>query len=280
MDDRFVSKIRLMCLAGLIGFAGGCDPGNLSRSDADHNPYYQKAKRAMESREFKEAVGLYQKALSVNPQFADAHLEIGLLYDDKLKDPVAAIYHYRQYLELRPDSSKRQVVMDFIERAKLGLASQLPQAPLSEPAELTRLQDLNATLVQENALLQAKVGELEQALASPSQPPLQPSPPPTVPVATVVETPARVAPPPEPAPVRVAQAAPPHPTPRVPAPPSHSVTDSRRGRLHVVQKGDTLQSLALKYYGTRSAWDRIFHANRDQVASKNDLRIGQKLAIP
>jgi nucleoid-associated protein YgaU len=47
-----------------------------------------------------------------------------------------------------------------------------------------------------------------------------------------------------------------------------------------VQKGDTLQSLALRFYGTRSGWEKIYEANRSCLASKDQLKIGQPLTIP
>src|SRR5207244_3284471 len=49
---------------------------------------------------------------------------------------------------------------------------------------------------------------------------------------------------------------------------------------HVVQKGDTLQSLALRYYGTRSEWGKIYAANRTILPSKDQLKVGQQLVIP
>jgi len=78
-------------------------------------------------------------------------LELGLLSDDKLADPIAAIYHYRRYLELRPDSEKRKLVEDFIERSRLALAAKFPQSPPVDSSELTRLQSEKAVLLQENA---------------------------------------------------------------------------------------------------------------------------------
>jgi len=52
-------------------------------------------------------------------------------------------------------------------------------------------------------------------------------------------------------------------------------------RHHTVAKGDTLFSLAQKYYGSRSKWRDIFAANRDVLASENSpLRIGVDLKIP
>ena len=36
----------------------------------------------------------------------------------------------------------------------------------------------------------------------------------------------------------------------------------------------------LRYYGTRSAWEKIYAANRTILASKDQLKVGQQLAIP
>lgn len=54
----------------------------------------------------------------------------------------------------------------------------------------------------------------------------------------------------------------------------------RPERIHVVASGDTLTSLAQKYYGDASKWNKIFEANRDVLPSSNSLQIGQKLKIP
>jgi len=123
----------------------------------------------------------------VNPDFAKAHLELGLLNDDKLGDPIAAIYHYRRYLELRPDSEKRKLVEDFIERAKLSLAAKLPQSPVVDPGELARLQSDKAALLQENATLRSRVAELEKAVTVAATTAAEP------PTAAVVSTPHRSA---------------------------------------------------------------------------------------
>jgi nucleoid-associated protein YgaU len=46
-------------------------------------------------------------------------------------------------------------------------------------------------------------------------------------------------------------------------------------------RGDTLFSLSLRYYGTRSKWRDIFAANRGVLASENSpLKIGVELKIP
>jgi tetratricopeptide (TPR) repeat protein len=116
--------------------------------------------------DYQAAVGLYGKALMTDPQSAPTHLESGSLYDEKLGDPIAAIYHYRQSLALQPNSDKQQLMQDFIERAKLSLAAKLPQAASVGPNEVARFRSENAGLIQENIALEAEVAELEGAAAA------------------------------------------------------------------------------------------------------------------
>jgi tetratricopeptide (TPR) repeat protein len=238
---------------------------------AEQEVNYLRAKKLNEQQDFQAAAEFYKKTLSVNPDFAKAHLELGLLSDEKLGDPIAAIYHYRRYLELRPDSEKRQLVEDFIERARLSLAAKLPQSPVVDPGELARLQNDKAALLQENAMLRSRVAELEKATTVAATAVAEP-PTGTVALAPV---PASVATPgPVPAPTVVMAAAPVTPF----AEPSPA--EPSRVHTYLVQKGDTLQSLALRYYGTRSAWEKIYQANRSGLPSKNQLKVGQQLVIP
>lgn len=51
-------------------------------------------------------------------------------------------------------------------------------------------------------------------------------------------------------------------------------------RTHVVASGDTLTSIAEKYYGDASKWQKVFEANKDVLPNANSLQIGQKLKIP
>lgn len=42
----------------------------------------------------------YEKALAVKPDYAAAHLNLGLLFEDALKQPDQAVKHYREYYRL------------------------------------------------------------------------------------------------------------------------------------------------------------------------------------
>jgi 5'-nucleotidase / UDP-sugar diphosphatase len=51
-------------------------------------------------------------------------------------------------------------------------------------------------------------------------------------------------------------------------------------RIHIVQKGDTLSSIAAKYYGSANQWRKIVNANRTNLPDPNRLAPGVKLIIP
>jgi hypothetical protein len=50
-------------------------------------------------------------------------------------------------------------------------------------------------------------------------------------------------------------------------------------RTHVVQKGETLSSIAAKELGSSTRFLEIFEANRDQLSDANDVRVGMTLRI-
>jgi tetratricopeptide (TPR) repeat protein len=235
-----VKPCLLIIAGGLALLAGGCD---LSPTPPEQSAAYQQAQKLREANDYRAAAQSYQQLLDDHPRFARGHLEWGLLCDEKLGDPIGAIYHYRRYLELEPSADKRRVVEDFIERAKLSLAAKLPQPAGVDTSELLRLQAQNAALAAELAALKTKPSEFSEAATSGV---------------------ARVAAPPPPPATAAASAVPETPKPRV----------------HVVQKGDTLYSLAVRYYNDRTAWKKIYEANRAALSNKDQLRIGQSLVIP
>ena len=74
------------------------------------------------------------------------------------------------------------------------------------------------------------------------------------------------------------QAAPAAPQPKgsyAPAPPR------KAARTYVVRKGDTLQKISKKFYGTTKKWRRIYKANRKTLSKGPDkIQPGMQLVIP
>lgn len=63
----------------------------------------------------------------------------------------------------------------------------------------------------------------------------------------------------------------PKPTPPVPPPSS---------TYYVVRKGDTLSSIAKKFYQNSQLWPRIYEANKDIIKNPNIIYEGMRLVIP
>ena len=74
------------------------------------------------------------------------------------------------------------------------------------------------------------------------------------------------------------KAAPATPQPKV----SYAPTPPKKAaRTYVVRKGDTLQKISKKYYGTTKKWRRIYKANRKMLSKGPDkIQPGMKLVIP
>jgi LysM repeat protein len=49
---------------------------------------------------------------------------------------------------------------------------------------------------------------------------------------------------------------------------------------YIVKKGDTLQKISAKFYGTTKRWTLIYKANRDKIKSPDKVFPGQILVIP
>lgn len=80
------------------------------------------------------------------------------------------------------------------------------------------------------------------------------------------------------APVAAASPAAPAPAPAAAAAPAAAPAGA--GKVHVVEKGDTLSAIAKRYYGKAGLYTKIFDANRDVLDDPNLIKPGQKLRIP
>lgn len=51
-------------------------------------------------------------------------------------------------------------------------------------------------------------------------------------------------------------------------------------KIHTVQSGETLSSIARDYYGDANEYMAIFEANRDKLSDPDKIQVGQELVIP
>lgn len=302
MRKRLNIPAALVFLALLL--AAGCDRSDsLALTSETDEPNYREGQRLAKQGRNQEALNAYLKVIAKRDETApESHLEAGLILMRHVKDPIAAIYHFRKYRELQPNSRQAVYVGGLIEAARRDFARTLSATPLESQAERLEMQEQIDRLIRENDQLKAELVALHAGVASstpvtrsrgsldsstdgpsislsssvPSTPVVTQSEPPSVVVdespaastaADSVEAPPTIQ--------RVAAAPPTRPGFSKPTAPS--------GRRHTVAKGDTLFSLAQKYYGsrTRVKVQAIVDANRDVLTSPDaPLRLGMELKIP
>lgn len=266
----FSGKLCLCALATAVLMAvNGCEPTDQGSVDDEKEPHFVLGKSRVNAMDYTGAVEAFEESLEVDPHSAAAHFELGWLFEEKVSDPAAAIYHYEQYLKLEPDASNADVIRQRIDSCKQQLATDVLQLP-STPAAEEQLEKL----VEQNRQLQAQVDQLttvvkqwnayyasEQARAA-STPSVAPAPQ----TQDSSPTPEDVTP----QPAGGYQAAYATDGARTPATPART-----KPRTHLVTTGETLAAIARKYNVSLAALEE---ANPGLNARK--LRVGQAVNLP
>lgn len=298
----------LLAMAALI-FVAGCERADVAVFTVEGDePGYRRGKDLIKQGRNQEALNEFLKVIEKRglDNAPESHLEVGLLYQFHIKDPIPAIYHYQKFRELKPNSPQADLVRQRIDAATRDFAKKLLGNPLEKDLDRLTSDELVKELRRENDLLKAKVAALsagkivasresetpaiEDTPATAANPPanaedspvqrasLEPEVAPVTPVTSSVA----VRPPvPAPQPTRTATQVT-QPTSRPGTTPAPTTTRPPAGnaRRHVITKGDTLYSLAQKYYGNKSRWKDIYAANRDVMRSPDDYKVGMTLKIP
>lgn len=195
------------------------------------------------------AIKLYAEALDDNQRLARAHLDIALLLHHHTEDYVRAIYHYERYLELCPQTEKRDMIENRIRIAKQSfVASVIPgDRKVAPEARITTEDEQKAdevtALKKENAALKSRLKQLTSEVR-PSN-------------AELARLPSRV--------VGSGQ---------------ETSSSQLRIRTYRVERGDTLASIATEICKDAGMWRKIYEANRDKLRSPDDIKVGQILVIP
>ena len=184
---------------------------------------------------FTEAINLYEAALDGAAGSADVHYKLGLIYDDKLNDPLNAVHHFKRFLALQPTGKRAEEVKRFLKRDELALSTSLAGDSMVPRSELARLTN-------ENLSLRQQLGERWAA-------------------------------------EKLARAAQKN-SPKPKSPANEGGGEGKGTRSYTVQPGDTLASIARKFYKSSARWPRIMEANSKTLSKPADLKPGQTLVIP
>lgn len=247
-------------LVGLL--LAGCSLSSDSQQDDEKEPHFVLGKSRVNAMDYAGAVEAFKESLEVDPHSAPAHYQLAWLYENKLFDPAAAIYHYQEFLNLNPKAGNRDVINQHIYACKQQLVTdimQLPSAPAAQ-LQIEKLAEQNRRMQDEldkwHAYYAAQLAARPNPAANPPPPNLPPAGHPVSPGPGDTATP----------PTRPAPGFPGGSSP-VP-PPIHF-------RTHTVASGETLASIARKSGVSLSAL---------QAANPNlnprHLRTGQTINLP
>jgi tetratricopeptide (TPR) repeat protein len=148
----FWIRYALCICVAIAGVAlTGCSPSSQSQLDEEKEPHFELGRSRVNAMDFQGAIEAFEESLEANPRSASAHFNLAWLYDEKESDPAAAIYHYEEYLKLRPDADNAEVIKQRIYRCKQQLAADVLPLPSTPDAqrELEQLAEQNRELQDE-----------------------------------------------------------------------------------------------------------------------------------
>lgn len=234
----------------MVLLLAGCDDGNRADTrtlDVEDDDFRQ-GQNFYKQGEVRKALECYLKVIDKRKGAAESNLEAGRMYLE-LQDPLPAIYHFNQYIRMKPTSEQSNLVRQLIKTAEKQFMQQLPGRPM-EPDALGGA-DLNAKL----RALQLENEKLKRELADYNR-------------------------------TQKGLVLPPKTTGERTSEPPKSADDPtkpQRFRQYTVAKGDSLSSIARKIYGDANPAriSAIFNANRDKMTSVNNLpKIGTVILLP
>jgi LysM repeat protein len=222
----------------------GCDQFSLPAARAKVE---EQAHDAQNAGDYQRAIRLYESLLDGTEKSAKVHYDLALIYDDKLKDPVSALHHFRRYLAMSDDAGGKKEVAKFIDRLQMEMTAAAADSGIMTKREAVRLKN-------ENLKLQEQIVKLQADLELARRRPVRDKNGKMVDARGFSTNPATAA---------VEKAA-----------------VGKDTRTYVVQKGDTLASIARKFYKSSQRWKDIADANQNQLDGGVNLKIGQTLIIP
>jgi tetratricopeptide (TPR) repeat protein len=225
----------------------GCDDGSSSnnRTLELEDPEFRQGLLFEKQHEPRRALECFLKVIDSRKGAAESHLEAGRMWLD-LKDPLPAIYHFNQYIRLKPNSEQSLIVKQMIKTAEKLYAQQLPGRPF-EPDEIgiadqsERVRKLQI----DNDRLKREVTELSRANK------------------TVINSPVA-----------------PMPTKGTDVKNQGTAARTSSATTYTVLQNDTLSSISRKFFGTDKRSNDILKANSDKLKSPAALRPGMVLTIP
>jgi LysM repeat protein len=280
----FLGRLRLsLATALLVAGVAGCLPGGQSQQEEEKEPHFVLGSSRVKAMDFDGAVEAFEESLEVDPHSASAHFQLAWLFEEKVKDPAAAIYHYQEYLKYNPTADNAQIIAQHINSCKQQLAAnalELPSTPAAQQ-QLEHLVEQNRQLLQQVDQLQTVIKQWnayyasQQAAQASLQRQVTANPQPAVNVSPTPDDISSGGDTPVPQPTTTPTPGPSHPVAHSDSPAVATSSSHTSKHVHTVQPNETLAGIARKSSVSLTA---LLAANPGLNPKK--LHVGQSVVIP
>lgn len=308
---RMLKTLSFVLLVAIS--ASSCDRGRGTaaaddRVDAD----YRRAMTYYQAGNLDLAIKALEKCITANPLNASARFQLACLNEEARKDYLGAILDYREFLRLVPDGEKAKLARSRLARCTeiflqnkdgallRGEAEEKNDAVLLLKAENKRLVKVLGETRRELSLLKEENARIKKTLLSTGSPEEEDSAPPKIALndkdlleesdaaPSIAQKAAQdlvhVDPAEESEAPPLQAAASPSSAQR----PSESVKEKSqatppaqaRPRVYTVEEGETLTSIARRFYGNGAHWRKIQQANRAVISVDGKVNAGMEITLP
>jgi LysM repeat protein len=157
--SKWPASWRVILLIVFCCVLSGCVPIAESPVDEEKDPNFIEGRNHVNMMDYKGAIEAFERAVQANPRNAAAHFELGVLYEERMKDPLTAAYHYQRHLQIRPQSAYLDTVKDHLIRCKMDIGKTVTFAVVTEDIhkDLRRLTNDLANAQRLNEQLRATI---------------------------------------------------------------------------------------------------------------------------
>lgn len=239
LKPNLFKLIVLLTLVAVVGCDDGKSQGDrvIELDDAD----FRQGLTFEKQHESRRALECFLKVIDSRRGAAESHLEAGRMYLD-LKDPLSAIYHFNEYIRLKPTSEQSKIVRQMIKTAEKVYLEQIPGRPLEPDAVGSSDQNSIIRKLQiENDKLKREVSELSRINKVSEK--------------TSESTPSTLT--------------------------NKPTSDTKKSAVsYTIKSGDSLSTISRTFYGTDRRKMDIFNANRSKILDPERLKVGTVIQIP
>jgi len=155
---------RLALAVAAAGLLAGCDKLFEQKGEDALNMAREKEKEG----DYQAAIRWYEASLDGTAKTAESHYLMALIFDDKLNNPVAALDHFRRYMELAPDGAHVADAKSYAAQDEFKLVNTLSTGSFMPQQDAVKLKNANFELQKELTAARQEITEMQ---AMPKQTP-------------------------------------------------------------------------------------------------------------